>query len=256
MWHKPRLMIALADLLWFVGGVMLVLALGAWLYRLPVLPIRQVVVVNELHEVQRADVELALQGLRGTLVSVSVDGVRAAMEKMPWVRRAEVRRRWPATLELVLHEHRPVARWGESTQQLVNVEGEVFYATGSTSAHALPIFSGPTGSAPDILSRFREVAELIEPIGQTARQITLNTRLAWQVRLDSGITLELGREQAKSPIRERLQRFVAVYPGTVATRGARSQVADLRYPNGFVLRAGLSGNATGNASGSEGRGNS
>lgn len=253
MWHKPRLMLAAADLLWIAGGLMLAAAAVVAFARLPILPIRQVVVTGELREVQRADVEQALSGLRGNLVSVSLDGVRAALEKLPWVRRAEVRRKWPGTLELTLHEHRPVARWGDGAQQLVNAEGEVFYATGSARAATLPVFAGPLGSAPEILARYDEVRRLLAPTGRTARQLTLTPRLAWQVRLDDGLALELGREQAKSPIRERLARFVEVYPAAVATRQPKPQVADLRYPNGFVLRGALAGAAV---PGSEGQGSS
>lgn len=254
MWHKPRLLLAAADLFWVAGALMLAAAAVIAVARLPILPIRQVVVANDLREVQRADVEQALQGLRGNLISVSLEGVRGALEKLPWVRRAEVRRRWPATLELTLHEHHPVARWGDSTQQLVNAEGEVFYATGSARAAALPVFSGPLGTAPEILARYRELKEALAPTGRSARLVVLTPRLAWQVRLDDGLGLELGREQAKSPIRERLRRFVEVYPVAVAARQPKPQVADLRYPNGFVLRAGLAAVAT--AQGGEGQGNS
>ena len=241
MWHKPRLMLAAADLLWIAGGVMLGLAAFHAVMRLPILPIRHVVVANELIEVQRADVEQAISGLRGNLISVSIDGVRAALEKLAWVRRAEVRRRWPGTLELTLHEHQPVARWGESTQQLVNAQGEVFYATGSSRVAHLPVFGGPLGSSAEILARYAQIRDLITPTGRIARQVVLTPRLAWQVRLDDGMALELGREQAKSPIRDRLARFVEVYALAVEARQPRPQVVDLRYPNGFVLRAALAG---------------
>ena len=238
MWHKPRLMLATADLLWVAGGVMMLVAGAIAALRLPILPIRQVVVASPLREVQRADIEQALQGMRGNLVSVSPDAVRQSLEKLAWVRRADVRRRWPGTLELRLHEHEPVARWGENTQQLVNVQGEVFYATGSARTSDLPVFSGPLGSAPEILSRYRDFGETVALTGRDLRQVTLTPRLAWQVRLDNGLWLELGREQSKSPIRDRLERFVQVYANVVASRAPRPQVADLRYPNGFVLRAG------------------
>ena len=99
-----------------------------------------------------------------------------------------------------------------------------------------------------------EVRRLLAPTGRTAHQLTLTPRLAWQVRLDDGLALELGREQAKSPIRERLARFVEVYPAAVATRQPKPQVADLRYPNGFVLRAGVMGAA--GAPAGEGQGSS
>ena len=48
--------------------------------------------------------------------------------------------------------------------------------------------------------------------------------------------IELGREQAKAPIRMRLQRFVDYYPTLSEGRRGRPIAVDMRYPNGFALR--------------------
>ena len=237
MWHNPRLLLATADLLTLVGVLALVAALGVWISRQPIAPLSRVVVVNQLKEVQRADLEQALQGLRGNMVSVSLEGVRSSLEKLAWVRRAEVRRRWPSTLELTLHEQEAVARWSEGSQQLVNVQGEVFYAPGAqTSVDALPLFQGPLGAAPELLARYRELVTVLEPTGRRPVLITLTPRLAWQLRLDDGLLIELGREQAKAPVLARMQRFAEVYGRVVATRLPKASSIDLRYPNGFVMR--------------------
>jgi cell division protein FtsQ len=251
MWHNPRLMTATADLLWVVGAGLLLVAGGLWIARQPIMPLTRVVVTNELREVQRGDVEQALQGLRGNMLGVSLDNTRSALEKLAWVRRAEVRRRWPGTLELTLHEQVPVARWGEGTHQLVNEHGEVFYAgSAQQSLHELPVFQGPLGAAPDILARFRESRELLTAAGRKPVQVTLTARLAWQLRLDDGLVIELGRDQPKTPVVGRLKRFVEVYEQVAVKRSPRPTQVDLRYPNGFVMRVvGTAG------SGGEGRGN-
>ena len=252
MWHNPRLLLAIADFLWVVGGLLLFSALILWASRQPIAPLSRVVVLNELKEVQRADIEQALQGLRGNMVTVSLDGVRGSLEKLAWVRRADVRRRWPATLELTLYEQEPVARWGDGVQQLVNARGEVFYAgSAQRSLSELPVFVGPVGSAPEILARFQDISTVLEPSGRVPKQLTLTPRLAWQLRLDNGLWIELGREQAKAPVVARLKRFVDVYGQTVATRTIKPSLVDLRYPNGFVMR--VAGAAPG---GAEIRGNS
>lgn len=252
MWNNPRLLLAAADLLWVLAGLCLAVALAVWVSRQPITPLKRVVVVNALQEVHRADVEQALQGLRGNMISVSLDEVRASLERLAWVRRADVRRRWPASLELVLHEQEVVARWGNGTQQLVNMQGEVFFApTAQRPLAGLPEFNGPVGSAPEILARFREVSTVLEPTGRQAVEVTLTPRLAWQLRLDDGMKIELGRDQARSPILARLKRFAEIYRTVVAVRPTRPSLVDLRYPNGFVMR--LVGHA---ASGGEIRENS
>lgn len=237
MWHRPRLLLAVADLLLIIGSLLLLATLVLWLTRQPIAPLTRVVVLNELREVQRADIEQALQGLRGNMVSISVDTVRASLEKLAWVRRADVRRRWPSTLELTLHEHRAVARWGEGSQQLVNAQGEVFYApTAQGPVEALPVFIGPLGAAPEMLARFREADLAMQPIGRRPMLVTLTPRLAWQLRLDDGLRIELGRDQAKAPVQARLQRFIEVYEQVNASRSGKAALIDLRYPNGFVMR--------------------
>ena len=54
--------------------------------------------------------------------AVQLDDAQAAVARLPWVEHAEVRKRWPDVLEVVVVEHRPFARWGE--QQLLSVEGD------------------------------------------------------------------------------------------------------------------------------------
>jgi hypothetical protein len=56
------------------------------------------------------------------------------------------------------------------------------------------------------------------------------------VKLEDGMLVELGREQAKAPIRMRLQRFVEYYPTLSDARHGRPVAVDMRYPNGFALR--------------------
>ena len=66
----------------------------------------------------------------------------------------------------------------------------------------------------------------------------LSPRQAWQLRLDDGLTLDLGRDQSNYSIHDRLERFVGVY-GAAKTRATAAIAAiDMRYPNGFALRPG------------------
>jgi cell division protein FtsQ len=118
---------------------------------------------------------------------------------------------------------------------LVNTYGEVFPAS-LVREQSLPRLSGPTGSSGEILRRYEEFAQLMKPVGLLPAQLALSPRLAWLVKLEDGMWIELGREQPKAPIRMRLQRFVDYYPTLSDTRGVRPTAVDMRYPNGFALR--------------------
>ena len=238
MWNKPQLLNTLADLLVLIATAALIAACAIWLVRVPALPVQQVVFSESLQYTRRAEIEQVLpQALRGNFFSLSLEQVRATLETLPWVRRAEVRRVWPSRLEVTVEEHAPAARWGEGKGELVNTHGEVFMATlGEAEMAALPLLSGPPGTAPELLQRYAGFQEALAPLGEKPVAVALSPRLAWQLRLGNGLLLDMGREQGKSPIGVRLQRFVEFYPEAVARRQLRPAVVDLRYPNGFAMR--------------------
>jgi len=238
MWNKPLLLNAIADLLMLVAAAALLAAAAVWLVRVPALPVRQVVFAEPLVHTRRLEIEQALPPvLKGNFFSLNLETVRAALERLPWVRKVEVRRIWPARLEVRVEEHRPLARWGEARGELVNSYGEVFAAVPvAEELVALPLLYGPQGTAPEVLKHYGELVGLFKAIGERPVQVTLSPRLAWQLKLANGMVVDVGREQPKAPVGTRLERFIEVYPETVGKRVVRPAVVDLRYPNGFAMR--------------------
>ncbi len=238
MWNKPQLLNAIADLLMLVGGAMLLAAAAVWVVRVPSLPLRQVVFAGELPHTRRLEVEQVLPAaLKGNFFSLNLESVRATLERLPWMRRVEVRRVWPDRLEIRAEEHKPVARWGEGRGELVNSYGEVFAATPpAEEGERMPLLFGPGGTAPEVLQRYGELVGSLQTIGERPVQLVLSPRLAWQMKLGNGMLVEMGREQPKSSVAARLQRFIDIYPETVGQRAERPAVVDLRYPNGFAMR--------------------
>lgn len=238
MWDKPQLMTAVAELIFVSAAAILFVMLLIWGARLPVLPLREIVVRQELREIRRSDVERALSDrLRGNLVSINLEAVRQSLEQLPWVRHVDVRRSWPSSIEVNIEEHVPAAVWGQAAGQFVNTYGEVFSATSSQMPlESLPVLAGPPGLAPEMLAYYREAEEMLRPLGRVPRALNVSARLAVQLRLDDGMIVELGRQQAKAPVRERLERFVDYYPSLLTVAQQRPKVVDMRYPNGFALR--------------------
>ena len=238
MWNKPHLLSAIADLLILVAAAALLAAGAVWLVRVPSLPVKQVVFSEELQHTRRIEVEQVLpSAIKGNFFSLNLEMVRGSLEKLPWVRNVEVRRIWPARLEVKVEEHRPAARWGEGRGELVNSYGEVFVAAlNEEESLALPLLFGPAGTAPEVLKRYSELVGTFKTVGEKPVQVTLSPRLAWQLKLERGMLVDLGREQPKSQVGVRLQRFIEVYPELVAKRAQRPAVVDLRYPNGFAIR--------------------
>ncbi|MFZ2971068.1 MAG: cell division protein FtsQ/DivIB [Ferribacterium limneticum] len=238
MWNKPHLLNAIADLLMLVAAAALLAAGAVWLVRVPSLPVKHVVFAEPLPHTKRGEVEQVLPGsLKGNFFSLNLEQVRGSLEKLPWVRNVDVRRQWPDRLEIRIEEHKPVARWGEGRGELVNSYGEVF-AAGLPEAEAsgLPLLFGPNGTAQEVLKHYSEFVGSFGTVGEKPVQVTLSPRLAWQLKLQNGMLVDIGREQPKAPVGVRLQRFLEIYPETVARQAVRPAVVDLRYPNGFAMR--------------------
>jgi cell division protein FtsQ len=228
MWDNPRLLNQIANLL-IAGAVLGVLvALGVRVVRLPQFAITELQVNGRLDHVTAQQLSaVARQAVQGTFFTLDIAAARSQFEKLPWVRKVEVRRQWPGRLELEVQEHVALARWGDSA--LVNHHGEVFEAA---TDETLPVFIGPNGQAAEMTRKYRRFAAQLVPTERSVARLRLSPRGAWQLRLDDGLTLELGRTDMDA----RLERFVLVYDRTIGRMPPNVAQVDLRYANGFAVR--------------------
>jgi cell division protein FtsQ len=202
------------------------LAWGAWvgLDATLALPVKRVVFAGELERLARPELDALAQAVMAA-PSMSLQAIREASRRVPWVRDATVRRLFPDAIEITFTAHTAFARWNDA--HLVSPEGEVFSATG---AGALPQLRGPDGSAPQLVREFGEVAAALAPVGVVA-ELRLSPRGAWHAVLESGLAVALGR----GDWRPRVERFAAAWPRLPEEARAASY-ADLRYPGGFALK--------------------
>lgn len=235
MWDNPRLTNAAASVLCALALGLLTYAGGRALIDSPAFLLRRIVVEGGLEHVERRDIVDALQGrLTGTFFTVDLEALRSLFEGIPWVRRAELRRRWPDCIEVRIEEQVALARWGQGKKtQLVNAQGELFRGQSDAS---LPFLAGPAGTEGEVARRYLAFRDLLAPLGLEPRQVLLSSRMAWQLKLSSGLTVQLGRDSDRDRVEERLARFVSAFPRTLAKSRQRLDYVDLRYPNGFALR--------------------
>jgi cell division protein FtsQ len=230
MWDNPRVLNMVAGTL--VGAAVFVFATAAiaLLLRSPLFPVSEIELTHPLGHTTREEIQAATRAhIRGNFFAVAPAQVRAGLERLPWVRRASVRRVWPDRLEVTLEEHVAFARWGE--RALLNIYGERFNA--ATDA-PLPVLLGPAGTEREVAQRYARFADAVAPLGAKLERVVLTERRAWQLRLDSGLSIMLGRDADGAE--GRLARFVEAHPATLGRIARRHEYVDLRYPNGFALR--------------------
>ena len=228
MWDRPSLMNTTADVLYAAAVVAVMAAAAVLVARQPVFDLREVKFGGTLKHVAREELEDVIRReLRGNFFTLDLPAARAAFERLPWVRHASVRRHWPAGLDIALEEHQPLARW--ATGALVNTHGEVFRARYDLE---LPVLNGPEGTAREMAIQYIYFRRSLRAIGAQPVEVQLTQRRAWQVKLDGGMTLALGRGNVEA----RLARFVEAHGRTLGRLGRRVDYVDLRYTNGFAVR--------------------
>lgn len=232
MWDSPRLLNSIARALFLAAAAIAVYLVGRAAMTSTLFPLRTVSVVGDLHHVSGDAIRAGLAGrVSGNFFAANLDALRGALEQIPWVRRATVRREWPDQIQVRIEEQVPIARWTDD--RLINKYGELFAGNVDTP---LPQLQGPPGTEGEVAARFTVFRALLAPLGTDLAQVVLSPRHAWEIKLATGATLELGREEPREPAEVRLERFVAAYPQIVAALGQPVEHVDLRYPNGFAVR--------------------
>lgn len=200
-----------------------------WLMDEKQVPLRHVVVSGDLRYANPKLIETKVLGTKiGSFFNVDVNQVQQDIEALSWVYRVSVRKKWPDILTVHVTEQQPVARWND--EALVNVHGEVFNAELPNEA-VLPRLYGPKGSAFDALKGFRDMSSLLTINGFDIEALELSARFSWQLTLNNGVSLKLGREKTV----ERVQRFIDLYSVIEQRKPEKVQSIDLRYDTGMAV---------------------
>jgi cell division protein FtsQ len=193
-------------------------------------PLSRLRVTSQFERVQDQDLRAALVPYaRGGYFAVDLDAAQAAVERLPWVESAIVRKQWPDVLEVQVVEHRPYARWGE--HKLLSERGRLFPLPADLAAARLPQLAGPEMRTSEVVELFNESTDLFAPLGYGVVALGMDARGSWSLVLDNGTEVVVGRDDPRA----RLQRFVRVLPQLLTQQARPLQRADLRYANGFAL---------------------
>ena len=226
MWDNAPLLRGIANALFGLSLVLVLYGVVRYVLRLPVFPLRAVELATVPQRVSTEQLEKVVhEQVNGNFFTVDLECTRQAFEKLPWVRKVSVRRQFPWSLQVEVEEQVALARWNGTA--LVNTHGEIFAAA---TEQVLPAFIGQPDTSAQVTQMYGELSTALQPMQRQIVQISLSPRFAWQVKLDNGIVLELGREE----MQQRLTRFVAVYPYSLAGMSRPASRVDLRYRNGFA----------------------
>ena len=207
--------------------------LNAWLEDEQQAPVQDIVVSGDRKFIDDLKIEILIkQSQPGSFFELDVNQTHQTVEAMPWVYRASVRKRWPSGLEIFVVEQQPAAIW--NGDMLLNQYGDAFDAQISgadlNTKITLPNLYGPGGSEQTALQGYRNMQSLLETSNLHIVEMFLSERFAWNVQLNNGIKLNLGRTE----FIDRLQRFVDLLP-LISQQDRQVDYVDLRYDTGLAV---------------------
>jgi cell division protein FtsQ len=196
---------------------LVVLSLGLALDR----PVRRVLVQGAFQRVSPPEIESAVAEIaRGGLASVDLEKIRARVEMIAWVDSVVVNRQWPDALRVVIVEQVAAARWNNTG--LLNARGELFIRSARFVPPELPLLEGPDGSESVVAQLYLDAQGRLLEAGLRLTGVRLDERGAWELQLDNGLAVRLGR-------------FIRLASPMVAKRIAEISYVDMRYTNGFSV---------------------
>ena len=193
-------------------------------------PIRSIEVNGSFQRVTALQVEEAISDeLEQGFVSADLGQMRERIVALPWIDQATVARRWPSRITITVTEQVPAAVWGE--RGLLNVRGELFVRAARHVPAELPRLSGPENRSAEVAKRYLEVRDRLIPAGLDLRRVHLDARGAWQMTLQNGVQVRLGRRDVDA----RTDLFLDIVTDIIVGRAAEIEYVDMRYSNGFTV---------------------
>jgi len=171
------------------------------------LPVNSVVISGEMLYTTRDDVLTAMNNINlGNFFQVDVNEIQSQVSALPWVYSVAVRKQWPNEVKIYIVDQTPIALWNGNF--ILNEFGKAFQADTQQLTQALPQFFGPEGSEILALENFNNLNDLLEYRDLAIEELVLSERFSWQLTLNDGVMLNLGREERV----KRVQRFMDIYP--------------------------------------------
>jgi cell division protein FtsQ len=193
-------------------------------------PVRVVSIDGSFQRVSPGQIETAVASYaREGFMSANLADIQRSVEALPWVDHARIARRWPNSLHVTVTEQTAAARWGAAG--LLNTRGELFVREAAHVPAELPRLSGPDGTESQVAQRYLAVQGRMLEAGMRIAALRLDERGAWEMDLDSGVTVRLGRRD----VDERIDRFIKTTSQVIAHRLNEINYVDMRYSNGFAI---------------------
>lgn len=191
------------------------------------LPIKHIRLIAQCDRVDQDAIQHYAAKYAKGFFSTDVMRLKRKLQENPFVQDVIIKRIWPDTLLVNLTEQRFVALWGDNA--VVSSQGRVMQIENPDKT--LPKFVGPEGQAVLMLNELNEINKALQPLHLMVKELDLNTRRSWQIKLNNNVKIIMGRKE----IQTKLLTLTMVYPKLIKRHAQSIDTIDLRYPNGICV---------------------
>ncbi len=173
--------------------------------------------------------EIVVANVAKGFFHIPMDQLEQELTELPWVHHAKVRRIWPNTLAIRVHEQNPIARWGKAG--LMNAYGEPFFPESIEPYTALPMLYGEETRAKELAGIFENSLRRLEPLGLQLQGLFENERQSKHLVLSNGMILVIGNGN----VGRKIKWFITAYEQYLSSHIRQVKKIDLRYTNGLAV---------------------
>lgn len=225
---------------WYVGfcTVLLVVMLSwsgiarSWL---PTFwPVTKVKVVGKIEHISPETMKkVTAKYLNTGFFGFDVESLKRDVQNLSWVKEVSVRRGWPDSVSIMVHEHKAVASWND--RYLINTQGELFESDDLLPGKVVDI-RGPEGMHRSLLEQCQELQAQFGIHGLRLAKLSLNKRRALEMRLGNGVNFVFGRVHGVNESGSAISKFLLAYDHGLNAKMNQVKTVDMRYTNGFSVR--------------------
>ncbi len=213
-------------------AVAVVVIAGIWATKkIENVPIKTIEIQSALQQVSKSEIRtIAENYMHDGFYTVDLISFEKQLNDIPWVYRANIKRKWPSKLVIEISEQQPYFRWGK--QHLINKHAETFYVGDTQQYSRLPLLEGVSGREKHLIGLYYKYSSRFKDVGAAILMFKEDARYDKEITLVSGIYINIGRKQTEKQIERCLYSFAMF---TKAEREAIASI-DLRHSNGFSIR--------------------
>ena len=161
--------------------------------------------------------------------NINMDYLKNSIEKVDWVRNANIRRSYPNKVIIFIEEYKPVAVWNNDFY--ISENGDIFSA--NKIEKKLPKLSSFAKRNIIIFEYFSLISDgiLNNKINEKIYQIKENEIRSLTLLFTSNIAVKFGSKN----IKERIDTFLNIYKTLNSSDLKKIRYIDMRYSNGFTI---------------------